>query len=610
MFSRMLSLGNRAVALAAYDIDFTAVRQRSEREGSLYSFKKLPELELDVEDDTECRKFLWNYVGHIFGQVEEVLVELWDMQIEVLRSIMAKDQLQFGGIIVDSFLDPEAQSDDFSTSILVRGRAMNGLIEELGTNSCFVGKVLLSRYHTKESTPELLEMSYCLDLVGCEIRSSVDFAITAPGYSYPPICYPCALVIRSTSITMLGRLKANRVSSLAKTVYNRDFYAVRDRTDGQQDVYNFKAARAQEIDHEAERKNELREHVVSAFGEIRRVYCVANETYYIRLACPKDATCDGINVFRMQLRTLRIIIAVDEADLIVLRPRSNEERTAMERLYCVPEAIGEMLECKLVLERRLHYQRGEAVVKGYELSVVETRICDSDEIARINEGYECDIRLGSACRICTKRKHLEKAGRLALAAVEYGVDFSAIGQMSGADAEDFLFVELTPSVAFSDYRFGPCPRVNILIGQLNYISEPHWIEGHGCSIICLRIRGFANGSCEEKRIYRKQLRQLRQILDADGGTENNDAESWFDMSSCCGEWSRRDDCFYVMLKNPAPGRIARFKAIRPGDGLAFCCTMTRIDTTMSRSKIANLEKWRGPCRVKGPVVNFVLLSRS
>ncbi|KAJ7026515.1 hypothetical protein C8F04DRAFT_1238614 [Mycena alexandri] len=686
MFSRMLSLGNRAVALAAYDVDFAAVPQRSEQEGSLYSFKKLSELELDVEDDTECRKFLWNYV--VFRAPFEDAVEkpihagdgyharaVCDFAVHCIviatglptrgsrgwvspgtgtrrdpsspgatypknnqlsmsfcmRALAGlhgsrvtrqpaprlqpfgsceslgdainstKDFISllgmWGGVIVDSFLDLEAQSDGFSTSILVRARAMNGLIEELGTNSCFVGTVLLSRYHTKESTPELLEMSYGLDLVGCEIRSSVDFPITAPGYSYPPMCYPYALVFHSTSISMLGRLKANRVSSLAKRVYNnRDFFAVRDRTDGHQDVYNFKAGRAQAIDHEAERKNELREHVVSAFGEIRSVYCV-------------DATCDGINVFRMQLRTLRIIIEVDEADLqqpgdvidswfsvanediflppkqgsfyIVLRPRCNAERTAMERLYSVPEAIGRMLECKLVLERRLHYQRGEAVVKGYELTVIEMRLCDSDEIARISEGYACDIKNLYKAEYEKPRQ----AGRLALAAVEYGVDFEAVREMSTAEETKFLFV-----VDLWRGQLRWLSATTDLHRKLNYISEPvyqRWIDVHDSSrIVCLRIWGFATGSCEGKRVYRQQLHQLRKEVSV--------AESWFDMSSYCRAWEKRDDCFYVMPKDPRPERITRFEAIKPGDGIAFCCTMTRIDRTVARSKIANPGIWRRP----------------
>jgi len=86
------------------------------------------------------------------------------------------------------------------------------------------------------------------------------------------MCDPSAFLLRLTSQTMLARLKANRASSLAKTVYNRDFFAVRDRTDGHEDVFNFKTARAQAIDYEAERRKGLQEHVVLAFGEIRRVY--------------------------------------------------------------------------------------------------------------------------------------------------------------------------------------------------------------------------------------------------------------------------------------------------------------------------------------------------
>ncbi|KAJ7017930.1 hypothetical protein C8F04DRAFT_1199710 [Mycena alexandri] len=649
MLSRILSLGHRAVALAGYDFDFFAVRQRSERGGSLYSFKKKSELESDIEDDIKCKKFLSTYFGHIFGQVEDVrelarihysfgsckvlslfqpdescsirlkcplgapcrLVELWDMQIEVLQQIMAKDQLEFGGVIVDSFLEFEgapAQSDDVSPSILVRARAMNGLSKELDTDYCIIGKISISRYQAKESNPEFLEM-LSVNLFIRDTGLSTAISVVSLSFSTCP---------SDADQIMLAKLKANRVSSLAKTVYNRDFFAVRDRTDGDEDVYNFKAARAQR----------------SRESPTLILLSKANETYYIRLACPKDATCDGTNVFRMQLRTLKIILEVDEMDLIVLRPKSHEERTAMEHEYCVPEAIGRMLECKLVLERRLRYRRGEAMVKRLGFATL-TRLRESAWATRATftwvpfvESVQSgsDLIIGGGCYrglyyagpihfrqlpsisvlpIVSRSpsvslspsvlrhtkfphgQHLKQAGELALAAVEYGVDFAAMRQMSGANGEDFLFVELTPSASSTTFRN--------------------------------RIRGFKNGSCEGKRIYRRQLQQLRQILDVDGGTEDNVAESWLDMSSCCREWSRRDDCFYVMLKNPGPGRTARFKAIGPGNGLAFCCAMTRIDTTVSRSKyrtttcghwIANLARWRGPYRVKRLVVNFVLLSRS
>ncbi|KAJ7026526.1 hypothetical protein C8F04DRAFT_1190469 [Mycena alexandri] len=112
-----------------------------------------------------------------------------------------------------------------------------------------------------------------------------------------------------------------------------------------------------------------------------------------------------------------------------------------------------------------------------------------------------------------------------------------------------------------------------------------WMDVHGSSrIVCLRIWGFATGSCEGKRVYRQQLHQLRRILNVDDSREVSVAESWFDMGSYCHEWEKRDDCFYVMLKDPRPERITRFRAIKPGDGIVFCCTMTRIDRTVARSK--------------------------
>ncbi|KAJ7035879.1 hypothetical protein C8F04DRAFT_1340921 [Mycena alexandri] len=107
-----------------------------------------------------------------------------------------------------------------------------------------------------------------------------------------------------------------------------------------------------------------------------------------------------------------------------------------------------------------------------------------------------------------------------------------------------------------------------------------WMDVHGSSrIVCLRIWGFATGSCEGKRVYRQQLHQLRRILNVDDSREVSVAESWFDMGSYC---------------QSGKNEMTAFMAIKPGDGIAFCCTMTRIDRTVARSKIANPGIWRRP----------------
>lgn len=74
---------------------------------------------------------------------------------------------------------------------------------------------------------------------------------------------------------MLANLKASRVS-LAKTVYNRDFFAVRERTDGFESVYDFKSNISAEIELHCEERKLLPEFRTLAFGEIRQVHSVVS----------------------------------------------------------------------------------------------------------------------------------------------------------------------------------------------------------------------------------------------------------------------------------------------------------------------------------------------
>jgi hypothetical protein len=60
------------VALATYEVDFIAVRQRSLNDGSLFAFKSISD-----EDDGGyygCKGNLWDYIGVVFGKVDEVVI--------------------------------------------------------------------------------------------------------------------------------------------------------------------------------------------------------------------------------------------------------------------------------------------------------------------------------------------------------------------------------------------------------------------------------------------------------------------------------------------------------------------------------------------------------
>ncbi|KAJ6476667.1 hypothetical protein C8R47DRAFT_1075535 [Mycena vitilis] len=66
----LMSFGTRALALAKYETDFIAVRQRSVLGGSAFAFKSIP-----CDDDSGyigLKGQLWNYICVIFGEVDEV----------------------------------------------------------------------------------------------------------------------------------------------------------------------------------------------------------------------------------------------------------------------------------------------------------------------------------------------------------------------------------------------------------------------------------------------------------------------------------------------------------------------------------------------------------
>jgi hypothetical protein len=74
MLSLLDSYGVQVLANATYNRDFVAVRQRSLLNGSLYEFKRLPEL-----DDTGGYGFkgrLWDYVAVVFGEVQETFADV------------------------------------------------------------------------------------------------------------------------------------------------------------------------------------------------------------------------------------------------------------------------------------------------------------------------------------------------------------------------------------------------------------------------------------------------------------------------------------------------------------------------------------------------------
>ncbi|KAJ7781664.1 hypothetical protein B0H16DRAFT_628867 [Mycena metata] len=201
MLSRIRSLENRAVALATYGQDFVAIRQRSAGGGSLYHFKQLPQP--DIPQDPQRRGFLWDYVGHVFGEVVAVyesdsqtaiylrcpsgascaLVNLWHKQMEVLSSILAKDRLELGGTVdQDSFFDcawAPSPLDANLAHVLIRTRSVEGLAQKLEEDSSVICEVTFARHQTDLVSREDMERSYRLDLVSYSPEPS---PVREPGY--------------------------------------------------------------------------------------------------------------------------------------------------------------------------------------------------------------------------------------------------------------------------------------------------------------------------------------------------------------------------------------------------------------------------------------------
>ncbi|KAJ7822865.1 hypothetical protein B0H14DRAFT_2598177 [Mycena olivaceomarginata] len=124
MLARMRAYGPRGVALATYEVDFIAVRQRSLNDGSLFAFKSISD-----EDDGGyygCKGNLWDYIGVVFGKVDEVVIvpghdtfvrlitpdcascgarHLFHQQGDTLQSILDMDTFEVGGSVLSSFFD-------------------------------------------------------------------------------------------------------------------------------------------------------------------------------------------------------------------------------------------------------------------------------------------------------------------------------------------------------------------------------------------------------------------------------------------------------------------------------------------------------------------------
>ncbi|KAJ7039418.1 hypothetical protein C8F04DRAFT_1178957 [Mycena alexandri] len=177
-------------------------------------------------------------------------------------------------------------------------------------------------------------------------------------------------------------------------------------------------------------------------------------------------------------------------------------------------------------------------------------------------------------------EHVKQAGRLALAAAEYGVDFAAVRECSFAGGAEYQFMEehiMAPGlVPFLGHRESLGVRLNVVVGEISICD----LDYRG--IFCVKIRAPSHSDCEGGAIYRRQFEQLEKIVGFDARPGDHLGESWFNMGARFEEFVAHDNCFYVLVRNTQEERINRLMILSPGDTVAFCSTMTRFDRGTER----------------------------
>ncbi|KAJ7709266.1 hypothetical protein B0H16DRAFT_1481051 [Mycena metata] len=159
----------------------------------------------------------------------------------------------------------------------------------------------------------------------------------------------------------------------------------------------------------------------------------------------------------------------------------------------------------------------------------------------------------------------ERAGRMALATVKYGIDFAALRESSTDGGCNFCFVEEDDVLAGWDHQPSRIVQINVLVGEVDWVSTP---------VFCVRVCAPSTSACEGKQVYREQMKLLGAIIDTDSGAVG---DSWFDVGACFEGGGPKDDCFYLLFRDCHADRSERVKALMPGETIAFYCTMERVN---------------------------------
>ncbi|KAJ7036745.1 hypothetical protein C8F04DRAFT_1181091 [Mycena alexandri] len=663
MLARMLANGPATVALAEYDKDFVAIRQASIDGGSLFAFKAMPER--DQGDDYGTKASLRTYVGSVFGEVANIytvsdglcilqfklpsnatcaLTELWDKQWGVLGSILSQDEAFTCGNVGSSFFDYSAVFPSMFPapgSFYVRAQWSHGMRRRLTSNKFVIARVAFLRFHNDgdgggHGKGGIITWS-CAGSRRNESVTSLpgDPPIHATTMSewtagFAPVRGPHFIAFPSTS--MLRKIRDDPAGSLALAKYQEDFVAVRRQSEGKECVFSFQDCRDMLLNPDSDRRWAQPRHSSLAYGEIKKVYRMREEgKFCILLTCPTNGTCDAMDMFQKQLRSLKKILDMDKLEMVpvfilLLRivARSDAEYsqgtswcrglTAFRRtracasgrvLLCADtpweaneyedmffrnDPVGKLLECRLWIKRS-QASVGEVIEKAYEINVFASTLHREDCgcVPEKGANYVCDMPEGSTCR-------------MALGAVEYGVDFAAIREGSYPGGSEFYFAEDERLSTMSDIQGGLGLRINIVVGEIEKISGVATCSlGPACDVLCVKIKPPSNSNCEGYGAYFMQLEQLRKILnvDFDNGATRPVGVSWFDASREFEGWGPQKDCFYVRIilvsravtyfpqvfvRDTMDDRTDRLVSLQPGTCVAFCGTMSRLDEEMDNTR--------------------------
>ncbi|KAJ7017929.1 hypothetical protein C8F04DRAFT_1199709 [Mycena alexandri] len=228
---------------------------------------------------------------------------------------------------------------------------------------------------------------------------------------------------------MLDKIRDQPQLSLALAIYQQQFVAVRDRSDGDDSVFAFKRGLNILINPYSERRWAQPSHSALAFGEIKTVYRMPEAgAFCIVLIGPMSASCDAMYMFGRQLWSLKRILDLDMLEspgviaeswfdrsqqdprmrprtgsfYVILRSENDTEASEYEQIFINNNPVGKMFECLLGFQRR-HLGTSDVISKAYELNVIRSTMHQRDCgcIPSRTANYVCDMPGDGVCKVCS-----------------------------------------------------------------------------------------------------------------------------------------------------------------------------------------------------------------